>query len=156
MQFDLPDPHLDRSGYAAIGLQNPKDLRNVGGVLRAAYCFQAAMVAISGTRYRAQRTDTAKSYRHLPVLQVEELHAVVPYDCVPVGVELRSGALPLPAYEHPERAFYVFGPEDGDLGQATLSWCRDVIYIPCHHSLNLAAAVNVVLYDRAAKFFDLV
>lgn len=155
MQLDLPSPHLDRAGYAAIGLQNPKDLRNVGGVLRAAYCFQAAMVAIAGTRYRTQRTDTAKTYRHLPVLQVEDLHAVVPYDCVPVGVELRSGAYPLPAYEHPERAFYVFGPEDGDLGKTTLGWCRDLIYIPCHHALNLAAAVNVVLYDRAAKLFDL-
>jgi len=138
-------------GYAAIGLHNPKNLGNVGGVLRAAACFGAAMVVIAGTRYRTQRTDTARAYRHIPLLQVADLHTVIPYDCIPVAVERHADAVPLPDYEHPERAFYVFGPEDGDLGHSVLSWCRDVVYIPTYHSLNLAAAVSLVLYDRYAK-----
>ncbi len=139
------------AGYAAIGLHNPKNLQNVGGVLRAAYCFGAAFVAIAGSRYRTQSTDTAKAYRFLPVFQVDDLHSVVPFDCVPVAVERMADATPLPDYAHPERAFYLFGPEDGDLGRALTQWCRDLIYIPSDDSLNLAAAVNIVLYDRLAK-----
>jgi tRNA(Leu) C34 or U34 (ribose-2'-O)-methylase TrmL len=147
------DPGLPsgQPGYAAIGLHNPKNLHNVGGALRAASCFGVALVVIAGTRYRAQRADTARTYLHLPVLQVGDLHPVIPYDCVPVAVERHPAAVSLVTYVHPPRAFYVFGPEDGDLGHAVLSWCRDAVYIPSAHSLNLAAAVNIVLYDRLAK-----
>lgn len=139
------------AGYTAIGLHNPKNLQNVGGVLRAAYCFGAALVVISGSRYRPQSTDTPKAYRFLPVLQVDELHSVIPFDCVPVAVERLPNSAALPDYAHPERAFYIFGPEDGDLGRAITDWCRDVVSIPSGDSLNLAAAVNIVLYDRMAK-----
>ncbi len=31
-------------GYAAIGLHRPIDKKNIGSVLRAAYCYGAAMV----------------------------------------------------------------------------------------------------------------
>lgn len=58
---------------------------------------------------------------------------------------------PLTKYEHPKRAFYVFGAEDATLGQRTLSWCRDIVYVPTNSCLNLATCVNVVLYDRAVK-----
>lgn len=150
-----PLPELDSivtaAGYAAIGLHNPKNLQNVGGALRAAFCFGAALVAISGNRYRPQSTDTPKAYRFLPVLQVDELHSVIPFDCVPVAVERHPKAVALPGYAHPERAFYIFGPEDGDLGRAITDWCRDLVSIPSSDSLNLAAAVNIILYDRMAK-----
>ncbi|HXF61946.1 MAG TPA: RNA methyltransferase [Caldilineaceae bacterium] len=146
-----PAPEPSQAGYAAIGLLNPKNPHNVGGALRAAYCFGAALVVISGSRYRVQRTDTANAYRFIPLLQVDDLHAAIPYDCVPVAIERHPAAIPLPVYVHPERAFYVFGPEDGDLGRAVTRWCRDIVAIPSAHALNLAAAVNVVLYDRLAK-----
>lgn len=138
-------------GYAAIGLHMPKTPSNIGSVLRAAGCYGAAMVAASGQRYKRAATDTQASYRHLPLIQTDDLHSVVPYDCVPVAVDLIDGAIPLHKYFHPERAFYVFGPEDGTLGKAVTDWCRDVIYIPTKHCMNLAATVNVVLYDRQAK-----
>ena len=143
-------PREDR-GYAAVGLHNPKDRKNVGGVLRSAACFGVAMVAIAGTRYKTQRTDTAHAYLTIPLLQVDNLRSVIPYDCVPVAVEYLAGAIPLPEYAHPLSAFYIFGPEDGDLGRQLFSWCRDVVTIPTQGSLNLATAVTVVLYDRAAK-----
>jgi tRNA C32,U32 (ribose-2'-O)-methylase TrmJ len=92
-----------------------------------------------------------KFYRHLPLLQVADLHEVIPFDCVPVAVELVDRATPLTEYKHPERAFYVFGAEDATLGERVLSWCRDVVYIPTNGCLNLAACVNVVLYDRQSK-----
>jgi tRNA(Leu) C34 or U34 (ribose-2'-O)-methylase TrmL len=132
-------------------LDNPKTDVNVGAVLRAAGVFRADMVAISGHRYGRAPTDTMKFYRHFPLLQVEDLHEVIPFDCVPVAVELVERATPLTEYKHPERAFYVFGAEDATLGERVLSWCRDVVYIPTNGCLNLAACVNVVLYDRMSK-----
>ena len=129
----------------------PKTKANVGSVLRAAGCYGAAMVAASGQRFGKAITDTQKAYRHLPMLQVDDLHAVVPFDCVPVAVDLIEGARSMCTYVHPERAFYIFGPEDGTLGKGITDWCRDVIYIPTAHCMNLAATVNVVLYDRMVK-----
>ncbi|MDI9546314.1 MAG: RNA methyltransferase [Chloroflexota bacterium] len=144
-------PRSHNPGYAAIGLHNPANMLNVGAALRAAACFDVALVVIAGRRYASQRTDTARAYLEIPLLQVDDLHDVIPFDCVPVAVERRDDAISLPAYEHPARAFYIFGPEDGDLGRSVLSWCRDVVAVPSRHSLNLAAAVNIVLYDRLAK-----
>ena len=138
-------------GYSAIGLDNPKSSPNIGSALRACGCYESAFLAISGQRYKISCTDTMKQYRHMPLFQVEDLHDIVPYDCVPVAVDLIEGATPLQEYEHPERAFYIFGAEDATLGERTLSWCRDVVYIPTNRCMNLAATVNVILYDRLSK-----
>ena len=138
-------------GYSCIGLDDPKTDINVGHVLRAAGVFRSTFVAIAGHRYKLSSTDTMKVVRHLPLFQVDDLHSVVPYDCVPVAVELVNSAESLIGYKHPERAFYVFGAEDATLGKRVLSWCRDVIYIPTNGCLNLSACVNVVLYDRMSK-----
>lgn len=138
-------------GYAVIGLHHPKSNINVGAALRAAGCYGAAMVCASGHRYKTAPTDTTKVYRHLPLVSCDDLHAVIPFDCVPVAVDILPGAVSLKDYKHPERAFYVFGPEDGTLGQKVLEWCRDVVYIPTKGCMNLAATVNVVLYDRMIK-----
>lgn len=140
-----------RRGYAAIGLYQPKTPANVGSVLRAAHCYGAALVAKTGQRYHGSSTDTMKAYRHLPLLQVEDLFAAIPHDCVPVAVDLIDGARDLTHYTHPERAFYIFGPEDGTLGKEIVDRCRDKVFVPTAFCMNLAAAVNVVLYDRAAK-----
>ena len=130
---------------------SPKDSHNVGSVLRAAGCFNVALVAVTGHRYRAARTDTSKAHRHCPLLHVADLREAVPFNCVLVAVEMLDVARPLNRYTHPERAFYIFGPEDGTLGHDVTSWCRDVVSVPSNGCLNLAATVNVVLYDRLAK-----
>ena len=138
-------------GFAAIGLFNPKDPANAGGVMRAAGCYGAALIVMSGTRMRNWPTDVGKQWRHTPVLAVDNLLAAIPHDCVPVAVDLIPGARSLVGYTHPERAFYIFGPEDGTLGATITDHCRDVIYVPTSNCMNLAATVNVVLYDRMAK-----
>ena len=70
-----------------------------------------------------------------------------------VAVEFCAWATPLPTFKHPERAFYIFGPEQGSLERETnlLSACEHTVFIPTRHCMNLAAAVQVVLYDRMAK-----
>lgn len=139
------------AGFSCVGLVRPKNTCNVGSVLRAAHCYDAAMVAVAGCRYHGSPTDVTCAWRHIPLLKVPDLRTVIPHDCVPVAVDLIDGAIDLPSYSHPKRAFYIFGPEDGTLGKSVTDWCRDLIKVPTVGCMNLAAAVNVVLYDRLAK-----
>lgn len=143
-------------GYAAVGLVRPKSPDNVGSALRAAFCFGASLVAIEGDRSQANKgvrhcTNTMKSERHVPVIRCDSLHEVVPYDCIPVAIDLVDDARPLHSFQHPRSAFYIFGPEDGTLGHAVLDWCTHRVMVPTRLCMNLAATVNVVLYDRQAK-----
>lgn len=146
---------MSRAGrFACVGLDNPKSAINVGSVLRAAHCYGVAMVALSGPRckrWMKSPADVWRTFHTIPTLVVDDLRSVLPYDCVPVAVDLVEGAIPLFDYVHPRRAFYVFGAEDNTLGQRVLDWCRDRVYVPTVGCMNLAATVNVVLYDRAAK-----
>jgi len=142
---------IDR-GYAAIGLFKPKAPVNVGSVLRAAWCYDAKLVISQGLRYKRAATDTQNAYKHIPFIEnVDNLMDNIPYDCVPIAVDLIDGAESLVEFKHPERAFYVFGPEDGTLGKQITDRCKHTIYIPTNFCMNLAATVNVILYDRMAK-----
>ena len=138
-------------GFAGVGLYYPKNDLNVGATLRACWVYGAAYLAIQGKHYRRAPTDTGKSFQNLPMFEVDSLEAMVPFDTVPVAVDLLPDARPLPEYTHPRSAFYVFGPEDGTLGAKVTDFCRDVIYVPTNDCMNLAATVNVVLYDRMCK-----
>lgn len=138
-------------GYAAIGLFNPKTELNVGSVMRAAGAYNAGMVAIQGRRFKASATDPASSHLHMPVIETDDLWSVIPYDCVPVAVEYIESATSLVDYIHPERAFYIFGPEDGSISNEIVKKCRDVVYVPTAQCMNLAATANVLMYDRLAK-----
>ena len=138
-------------GYSAIGLINTKTEANVGGALRACSCYGASLVAIQGKRYKKESTDTPSSWLHIPTIQTDSLRDVIPYDCVPVAIEITEDARSLIHFTHPERAFYIFGPEDGSIPKEVLSWCKFVVKIPTKYCMNLASTVNVVLYDRLAK-----
>lgn len=89
-------------GYSAIGLFHPKTPENVGSVLRACHNFEVSLLSIEGKRFRKASTDTYKSYRHLPVLEVENLKDTIPYNCIPVAVELVPQAVSIVDYKHPQ------------------------------------------------------
>ncbi len=138
----------------SIGLVNPKNAVNVASILRAAGCYGVSSVFYTGQRYRFAKdfnADTKAFHKVIPTVGVENLKDVRPEGAKVVAIELVEGAIPLPAFNHPENAFYVFGPEDGSLGEDVLSWCDDVVYVPTYSCMNLAATANVVLYDRLAK-----
>ena len=144
------------TGFSCIGLINPKSPENVGAIMRAAGCYGVNSVFYTGTRYdRAKQfvTDTKRVSMNIPLIGVEDLQTVLPLGCTPVAIELIEGAIALPEYRHPRRAFYIFGSEDGSLKKtkAVRAWCKDIVYIPTTGCMNLAATVNVVLYDRLAK-----
>lgn len=138
----------------SIGLIKPKSPGNVGAVMRAAGCFRAEAVFYTGSRYdRAVKfsTDTKDVHQDIPLTNVEQLLDALPEYTQLVCIELVEGAIPLAEYRHPDRAYYIFGPEDGTISQDVIDRADDVVYIPTIGSLNLAASVNVVLYDRLCK-----
>lgn len=139
------------NGYAAIGLDRAKTKENLGGVLRAAGVYGASLVLLSGGRMGKYATDTMQAWKHMPCLEVDDLLAHIPFGCMPVAVEICAKARPLPAFTHPKRAFYIFGPEDGSVGKEILERVPLIVSIPTIGCMNLAATVNVVLYDRLAK-----
>jgi tRNA(Leu) C34 or U34 (ribose-2'-O)-methylase TrmL len=145
---------MEKSAFCCVGLVNPKSPENVGSVMRAAGCYGVDEVYYTGNRFELARrfaTDTKQMVEKIPLLGVDDLMAFIPQGCVPVVVDLIEGATPLPDYVHPERAFYIFGPEDGTLDPALYGAVQDVVYVPTQGCMNLAASVNVILYDRLAK-----
>ena len=113
------------ASFVSIGLINPKSPSNVGAVMRAAGCYQADEVRYTGSRYdRAARfhTDTKDASLRIPLKGMPDLLADLPEHTRVICVELVEGATALPAF-----------------------------YVPTIGCMNLAASVNVLLYDRLAK-----
>ena len=77
-----------------------------------------------GAARRGQATSVAARGADARI-EVEVRHSDQFFDAfeeaVPVAVELRRNAESLIDFVHPEHALYVFGPEDGSLGRATLA-----------------------------------
>lgn len=140
--------------HVVIGLTDPKSPENVGAVMRAAGCYQANEVLYTGVRYaRAAKfhTDTKNASQKIPLNAVESLTInLIPGQHI-VCVDLVEGAIPLPEFKHPENALYIFGPEDGTIAQDVINKADAVVYVPTIGCMNLAASVNVLLYDRLAK-----
>lgn len=140
--------------YCGIGMARPKIADNLGTLWRSAVCLDAAFIFTIGARYHKQASDTVKSWRHIPYFSyrtVEEFAEHIPYDCIPVAVELTPDAKPLETYSHPRNALYLLGPEDGSLTREELAVCREVVKIDSLYCLNVASAGTVVLYDRQQK-----
>lgn len=141
-----------------IGLCNPKSPENVGSVMRAAANYRVGKVVYTGDRYpralkhRADLADTSRKWgRSISLSAATNLLDIAPEGASIVCIELAENAISLPEYKHPENTFYIFGPEDGSISQEIINKADAVVYIPTIGCMNLAATVNVVLYDRLAK-----
>ncbi len=141
-----------------IGLLNPKSPENVASVLRAAGNYRVNSVFYTGTRYpRAAKLNpctvdmSRKVSKDITLTGVEHLIDDTPDDVDIVCIEFAENAIALPAYQHPRDALYIFGPEYGTISQNIIDRADAVVYVPTVGCMNLAATVNVVLYDRLAK-----
>ena len=146
---------LVERGYACIGLDRPTDVVNIGHALRASFCYGARMVILGGDGIPGELgnivTDPNRASRHVPVIRASSVLEAVPEGCDVISVELDRDAIPLTEFVHPERACYVFGPENGSLSPEILARSRHKVMIPTNTALNLGMTVNTVLYDRLAK-----
>ena len=148
-----------------IGLTNPKSPTNVGAVMRAAGCFNVDQVFFTGSRYQQAakfnkgvlKTDTKNAQNTIPLIKVDDFQSIetlrekISSTIKIVCVDLVEGAIALPHFNHPQQAFYIFGPEDGTIKQTMIDSADEVVYVPTEGCMNLAASVNVILYDRLSK-----
>lgn len=155
----------------AVILEQPKSGWNVALTIRACWSFGIPQLWLAADRLelepfgeRPAYEDAGAATDYISVVRdPDPLAAYLERDGVTVVAVERHAAirtagrpwwqhLPLASlgmYRHPERAVYVFGPEDGQVSDATLQRARVVLEIPSRHSLNLALAVGIVLGDRA-------
>lgn len=144
-----------------IALLSPKYTQNVGATVRAAACYGADEVWYTGSRIpdvstkqdRLPRELRMKAYEHVSLRHTERLFDQLGPEVVPIAIELLPGSQPLTSFVHPENVVYVLGPEDGSIPSVARRHCHQFVYVPTIDGMcmNLAATVNVVLYDRLAK-----
>lgn len=141
----------------AVVLVNPKYPRNVGAVVRACSCYGLDQLWYTGDRFsldkgeRLPREERMKGYAEVEVIQYDMPFDMFDKSIPKIALEVRPGSEPLPQFEHPEQAVYVFGPEDGSIPSQVLAHCHRFVSIPTRHCMNLSAAVYTVLYDRQMK-----
>ncbi len=125
---------------------------------------------ISGTRYghissvkaagRASGQNphrpmlTHRHHRHIPVIETERILPMIPQGCSAVSIGRCEAAIPLMEFTHPERACYLFGPENSSVSQRLLARINHKAVIPASASLNLGITVNIVFYDRLSKCWN--
>jgi tRNA(Leu) C34 or U34 (ribose-2'-O)-methylase TrmL len=162
---------------AAVLLINPKTPFNVGTTIRACSIFGVDKLrwtgervmdrndlksviscskVVSAKKYRLPREERMKDYVGVSWERTHEelaMNEFIRDGYKPVCVEIVDGSIPLDLFEHPDKALYVFGPEDGDVPKGYRHSCHSFVHIPSatRTPLNLASAVNIVLYDRFAK-----
>ena len=141
----------------AVALDSPKFAHNVGAAVRAASCFGVPQVWMSGRRVsleggkghaRLPREERMRGYQEVQLCHADYFLDAFGPGIVPVAVELRPGSESLLTFVHPERAVYVFGPEDGSIGPGLIPLCHRFVTIPARHCLNLSSAVYTVLFHR--------
>lgn len=142
----------------SVGLINPKSPDNVSSVMRSAGNFQVDNIFYTGTRYsraikfkKRLANVSRKVGENIPLNETVNLLDEVSGMMKIVCIELVENSISLPEFQHPEHAFYIFGPEDGSIGQDIIDKADAVVYVPTVGCMNLSATVNVVLYDRLAK-----
>jgi tRNA C32,U32 (ribose-2'-O)-methylase TrmJ len=146
-KLSTPTVILDRVKYP----------HNLAAAIRACSCFGVESLIYTGSRFafaageRLPREERMRGYSDVTWLESERPFDLLPLGTVPVCVELMPSAMPLTHFVHPEKAAYVFGPEDGHVSQSFRGLCHLIVFIPAYHCLNLGAAMNVVLADRMMK-----
>jgi tRNA(Leu) C34 or U34 (ribose-2'-O)-methylase TrmL len=149
-------------GVATLCLWEPKFPENVGSIIRAAVSFgNVGLIVIFGNRgnstynsFIRHCSDTTKGFDKIPIIKtskLENLFELIPFNSIPIGIELNENSINLMNFCHPKNAFYIFGAEDGGVPTHVLEKCKHIVQIPSELCLNVAASANIVLYDRVVK-----
>jgi tRNA(Leu) C34 or U34 (ribose-2'-O)-methylase TrmL len=145
---------------SGVILINPKYMRNVGGILRTCSSCHIDNLLWTGKRVNPHEYDKLpREERMRGYADVQWGVADKPLDLfakgiIPVAVEVTDKAQPLNSFDHPDRAAYIFGPEDGSIPQVYRALAHRFIYIPAFHCFNLSVAVGIVLQHRLMQRID--
>lgn len=141
--------------HFGIGIWQPKNVENIGGLFRSAFAFGANYIFTIGRKYKHQSTDTCKSYNQIPLFRFEDFESFfksLPKESMLVGVETVQ-SIDCPKFNHPKNCCYILGSEAQTLPDYVLQKCRYVVRIPTSICLNVATAGSIILYDRIAKSY---
>ncbi len=145
---------MRKNGYFGIGCINMKTKDNYGTLFRTAQVFGADYLFLIGSKFKIQKTDTMKSWKHLPVFQYDnfdDFKRHLPFNTKLIGIEMTETAISLNNYKHPKQACYILGAEDKGLPENVIEFCNEIIFLPGERSLNVSVAGSIVLYDRLVK-----
>lgn len=140
-----------------VVLINPKYVRNVGGVLRTCSSTGIDNLVWTGNRVnphdydRLPREERMRGYADVQWATSERPLDLFGKGITPVSVEVVENAEPLNDFIHPERAVYMFGPEDGSIPQVYRALAHRFIKIPARYCFNLSVAVGAVLVHRLCQ-----
>jgi tRNA G18 (ribose-2'-O)-methylase SpoU len=144
-------------------LDNIRSLHNVGSVFRSADAFRIEKVYLCGITATPPHKDIRKTalgatesvaweYCANTVELLQSLRKT--YECW--AVEQADGSVSLEDFQpDPQKRYaFVFGHEVKGVSQEAIHCCQGVLEIPqqgTKHSLNIAVAAGVVLWDFWAK-----
>ena len=143
----------------AVILVNPKFAVNVGNSIRACAAYGVNTLVWTGDRVtmkgekRLPREERMKGYNKVDFSRFNKPLNLFG-DVTPVCIEIGPSTENLAVFDHPDNAVYVFGPEDGSVPQVYRRLCHRFVQIPTYHCVNLAQAVNVVLFHRRLQLWD--
>ena len=148
-------PHVKKDrGYFGIGIFHSENEENVGTLWRSAYAFGASFIFTIDAKYKKQSTDVVNAWTSIPLYHYkdfDDFYSHLPYDCRLIAVEMDEKAGSIIDFEHPHRCVYLLGCESIGLGKKIIERCHGTISLPGCHSLNVAVAGSIVMYDRSAK-----
>ena len=145
---------MKHKGYFGIGCIGIKTPHNFARLCRSALIMGADFTFLIGTRFKQDSSDTAKSWRHLPLFEYKDFgdfNKHRPYNCNLIGVELMELARSVKNFVHPKQACYLLGAEDFGLSEEAIDACQEIIRLPGDISLNISVAGSIVLFDRITK-----
>ncbi len=148
----IKDPN--RNGFFGIGVMNIQKEENLGTLWRSACILGASFIFTIDHRYRHQASDVQRTWTKIPLYQYRDFdhfYESMPHDCQLIGVEMAESSIPVREFEHPARAAYLLGSEANGLSQKVLMKCHKLLSLPGDHSLNVAVAGSIVLFDRVNR-----
>ena len=144
----------DDDQHFGIGVINTKTEANIGTLWRSALTFGASYIFTINKRYDKQLTDTFKTWSKIPLFHFdtfEDFKKSIPFGSRIIAIEREEGGQFLQEFVHPRRCCYLLGAEDSGIPKDILQQCHQTVAINARHSLNVAVAGSIVLYDRECK-----
>ena len=157
--YTVPTEGAHRGADLAVVLCDPVYAKNAASAMRTCAAYGVTQLWWTGDRItlelkgkgRWPREERMKGYKSVQLFNHERPLDFFDKGVVPVAIELDPTATSLLHFEHPDRAVYVFGPEDGSIYHPILRRCYWRVQIPTRHCLNLGQAISTVLWDRHYK-----